>query len=53
MCGKEGESRTEALAHVRRARERMAEKGDMPEGVRADVLRKLDEAIARLESENR
>ncbi|MFC4295116.1 M56 family metallopeptidase [Novosphingobium tardum] len=51
ICGKPGEGKAQALAAVRRARERMSAKANLPDSVRAEVLRQLDESIARLEKE--
>jgi hypothetical protein len=49
LCGPEGEGRAEAAARVRKARERLAQTPGMQDPVRADVLRQLDETVARLE----
>jgi hypothetical protein len=49
LCGKEGHGPAEALAKVRAARDRIAASDKMSAEMRADILRQLDESIARLE----
>ena len=49
LCGKEGLGKVEALAKVRAARDRIAASDKMSAEMRADILRQLDESIARLE----
>ncbi|MCA1662468.1 MAG: M56 family metallopeptidase [Novosphingobium sp.] len=53
LCGKEGHGKAEALAKVRGARDRIAASETMSAEVRADILRQLDETIAKLEREAR
>jgi len=53
MCGKPGQGPADALAKVRSARERIADNDQMSAEVRADILRQLDETIAKLERETR
>jgi hypothetical protein len=53
ICGNEGESGAQALAHVRAARDRVAGNDSMSVEVRSQVLQKLDEAIARLETQGK
>lgn len=53
MCGK-GQAnlaRREAVQGLREARDEIARDGGMPEGVRKDVMRKLEEQIERLEKQ--
>ena len=53
MCGK-GQARLasrEALQGLREARTEIASEKDMPEGVRKDVIEKLEEQIRKLEAE--
>jgi len=49
ICGDAGESKAEALAHVRKARDQVASNDTMPAELRDDILRQLDASIARLE----
>ena len=49
LCGKEGHGPVEALAKVRAARDRIAASDKISAEMRADILRQLDESIARLE----
>ena len=53
MCGK-GQARVariEAINGLREARSEIAAESEMPEGVRKDVIRKLDKEIRKLEAE--
>ena len=53
MCGK-GQSKIakrEALQGLREARSEIASEKDMPEGVRKDVVEKLEKQIRKLETE--
>ena len=49
MCGKAGEANAAALAGVRKARASIAANRDMPDEVRAEILKELDHTIAGME----
>ena len=53
MCSTPGQIPAEALASVRSARDRIAANDEMSAEVRDDILRQLDETIARLEREGK
>jgi hypothetical protein len=52
ICGDPGKGAAEALAKVRGARDRIAASGEMSAEVRDDILKQLDETIARLERDS-
>ena len=53
MCSRPGNGPAEALAQVRSARDRIADNDKMSAEVRDDILRQLDETIAKLERESK